>query len=268
MPAPVTQSLPPNVPSRPRWLPTAARRALGALIRRTGWKPQPRYVYQSDGLATVHYSPFLHDPEFSHLYDEMAADWFVEFRADVRWRMWMLTRLARQASLRQGNFAEFGVYRAGCAFMVLALTPPARDRIMYLFDTYAGIPEAHLAQRERRRGLGGLLANTSVELVEQRLLRFDGRYAVCAGDVFETLPATETGPLAFAHVDLNTAAATRHVLEYSYARLVPGAAIVFDDYGYGDDDTLDERAEIDAFFGDKPESVIALPTGQAFVIKN
>jgi hypothetical protein len=42
---------------------------------------------------------------------------------------------------------------------------------------------------------------------------------------------------------------------------------VFDDYGYGWEDCVDERRTIDGFFSDRPESVVALPTGQSFVIK-
>jgi hypothetical protein len=181
--------------------------------------------------------------------------------------MWLLTRLAGAAAVLEGNFAEFGVYRAGCAFMVLALTPPKPDRTMYLFDTYAGIPDEHLAEGERERGLGGALANTSVGYVERRLDRFRGSFEICAGDVFDTVPEVETGPLAFAHVDMNTEAPTRHVLGYAYERLVPGGVLVFDDYGYGGDDTLEERAAIEGFFAEVPESVIALPTGQGFFMK-
>jgi hypothetical protein len=248
-------------------MPPPVRDQVARLVRRTGWTPRPRYRYESDGLATVHFNPFDVDPEFSSLYREMAADWFVEFYADVRWRMWLLTRFARECSGLDGSFAEFGVYRAGCAFMVLALTGWTDGRTMYLFDTFSGIPHDHLAPAERERGLGGILADTSVEYVARRLQRFAGRFEICAGDVFDTIPAVETGPLALAHIDMNTAAPTRHVLEYTYERLVPGGVIVFDDYGYGGEDTFEERATIDGFFAHRPESVIALPTGQGFVTR-
>src|SRR5256885_8348264 len=130
-------ALPPNVPPRLQRLPKPVRETAAKLIRRSGWSPRPRYVYEADGLATVHYSPFQEDAEFAALYEEMAEDWFVDFKADTRWRMWLLTRLAREASGLEGNFAEFGVYRAGCAFMVLSVTPEVKGRTMYLFDTFA-----------------------------------------------------------------------------------------------------------------------------------
>ena len=89
---------------------------------RRGW------VYDADGLATVHHSPFLEDPEFTRLYDQMAAEWYLDEVMDVRWRMWLLTRYALHARNLPGNYAEFGVYRGGCSRMMLAiaeLDPPA-----------------------------------------------------------------------------------------------------------------------------------------------
>jgi hypothetical protein len=260
-------SVPVDTDSRPRRLPRSLRQPAAYAIRRLGWRPRPRYAYEADGLATVHFSPFVEDQRFAALYEEMASEWFVGYYADVRWRMWLLTRLARQCERLDGNFAEFGVYRGGCAFMMLATTAPSPPRKLYLFDTFAGIPETHLAERERSLGLAGRHADTSVRYVEQRLGRWPERFEICAGDVFETLPTIETGPLAFAHVDLNTSAPTQRVLEYLYPRLVTGAIIVFDDYGYGWEDCVDERRTIDGFFSDRPESVVALPTGQSFVIK-
>ncbi|HEY3728965.1 MAG TPA: TylF/MycF/NovP-related O-methyltransferase [Solirubrobacteraceae bacterium] len=263
----MSTDLPVNSGSRLGRLPRPLRRPAARVVSKIGWRPRPRYAYEADGMATVHFSPFIEDAEFTARYDEMASDWFVGYRADVRWRMWLLTRLAGQCSRLPGNFAEFGVYRGGCAFMVLATVGLAADRKLYLFDTFAGIPDAHLGDRERSLDLAGRHGDTSVEYVEWRLARWREQIQICAGDVFETLPLADTGPLAFAHVDLNSAAPTRRVLEYAYQRLVSGAIVVFDDYGYGWDDCADERAAIDDFFGDMRESVVALPTGQGLVIK-
>ena len=113
--------------------------------------------------------------------------------------------------------------------------------------------------------MGGRLAETSVDYVAQLLSPWDPIPVVCDGDVFETVPAVDTGPLAFVHLDLNAAAPTRHVLEHVYDRLVPGAVVVFDDYGGSGYD--EQRHMIDAFLEDRPETIIALPTGQATFLK-
>jgi predicted O-methyltransferase YrrM len=80
-----------------------------------------------------------------------------------------------------------------------------------------------------------------------------------------TLDDTETGPLAFVHMDMNAAAPTQRALEYAYPRLLSGAIIVFDDYGWNGLEA--QRDVVDAFFSDKPEAVVALPTGQGLAIK-
>jgi O-methyltransferase len=243
-------------------------RSWGKHVRDLQRKQNRGFTYDADGLATMHLSPFLEDDLFSRLYDEMAAEWFVNQWVDARWRVWLLTRFARRSELLPGAFAEFGVYRAGYAFMILGLTENAeRWRPFHLFDTFAGIPRDRLTEGESEKGFGGRLGDTSVEYVEQRLARWQTSIRIHAGDVFTTLPRVETGDLAFAHIDLNASEPTLFALEYAYRRLVPGGALVFDDYGYGWQDYADQRDAIDRFFSDLPEEPIALPTGQAVVLK-
>ncbi len=114
-------------------------------------------------------------------------------------------------------------------------------------------------------GLQADLQIRSVEYVDDLLAPWRPAYEICPGDVFDTLPTTDVGPLSFAHIDLNAVAPSRFALEYAYSRVVSGGMIVFDDYGGAGFD--DQRMEIDAFFGDLPETPIALPTSQAFVVK-
>jgi hypothetical protein len=236
-------------------------RALWARLRPA---PKPKYVFESDGLATVHFTPFLVDSEWSALYEEMVRDWFPGTRADVRWRMWVLTSLARSCQQLEGNFAEFGVYRAGTAFMLLGTTESLSGRL-FLFDTFSGIPGKRLTAEEEEHGFEGRFADSSVAYVRSRLEKWQGRYEICPGDVFETLEEVETGPLVFVHMDLNARAPTQRALEYAYRRLVPGGVILFDDYGHAGYEL--QRDAIDGFYASKADSVIALPTGQGFAIK-
>jgi predicted O-methyltransferase YrrM len=85
------------------------------------------------------------------------------------------------------------------------------------------------------------------------------------GDVFETAATALPDTLAFAHIDLNASAPTIHALELVYERLSPSGVIVFDDYGWRGYE--DQRARIDAFVADRPEEIVALPTGQALLLK-
>ncbi len=245
-------------------LPPWTRKLLRSTSRRLsalrGW------AYDADGLATVHYSPFLDDREFSRLYNTMAEAWYSGGRIDARWRMWLLTRYALQARNLSGDYAEFGVYRAGCAWMVLSTTALDPSRRFHLFDTFEGIPEQNLTDRERQAGFAGRLSDTSVDYVAGLLGPWDPIPHLWPGDVFETIPAADTGQLAFVHIDLNAAAPTLHVLEHVYNRVVPGGILVFDDYGWHGYE--DQRESVDAFLRDQAEVIVALPTGQAVVTKS
>jgi hypothetical protein len=227
-----------------------------------GMAARRKYVYEADGLATAHFSPFLTDPDFERLYAQTADEWF---GADVRWRLWVLLSAVRECFALSGNLAEFGVYRGGCAYMVLSLCRLPESRRLFLFDTFEGIPADALTESERTEGLAGGLADTSVEHVVGRLAQWKDQVSIVEGDVFETIPATETGALAFVHLDMNAAAPTRHVLEHIYPRLTPGALVLFDDYGWKGLEA--QRSVVDEFFANTPERVVALPTGQGLVIK-
>jgi len=220
------------------------------------------YLFEGDGFATWHYSPFLDDPEFQRRYATVANTWP---GSDNRWRVWILTRSAIHCASLDGSFAEFGVYRGGCTFMVLSECRPRAGRSVFLFDTFRGIPDTNLTDQEAKAGFGGRLSDASVEEVRDRLAPWQEQVQFVVGDVFETLRATETGPLAFVHLDLNAAAPTEFALEYIWSRLVPGGMVVFDDYGWAQ--YSDQKQLIDKFFADKRDGLMALPTGQALTVK-
>ena len=228
-------------------------------------KKGPRYVFESDGVATVHFSPFLEDGDFNNRYAELRREWFPTADVDLRWRLWMLTQVARHCSSLEGNFAEFGVYRAGCAFMIFSTGAFSDSKRFFLYDTFSGIPDDELSDAERTFGLAGAHGDTSVEYVRQRLAPWSDRIVLVPGDVNKTLGAQDPGPLAFVHMDLNAAQPTRIALEYAFQRLSPGGILLFDDYGQRGLEA--QRDVIDTFLKDKPEEPLALPTSQAILVK-
>src|ERR1700737_3011166 len=161
------------------------------------------YTFEGDGFATWHYSPFLDDAEFQRRYATVAHTWS---GSDNRWRLWILTRSAAHCASLDGSFAEFGVYRGGCTFMVLSESRPRPDRSVFLFDTFAGIPSSRLTESEEGAGFGGRLADVSMTEVRDRLAEWSDQVRFVVGDVFETIPKTETGHLAFVHLDMNASA--------------------------------------------------------------
>jgi len=75
----------------------------------------------------------------------------------------------------------------------------------------------------------------------------------------------EDKKFVFAHIDVDLYQATMDSLEFIYERLVSGGVILFDDYGFVM--CAGARKAIDEFMAGKPEPVILIPTGQAFLIK-
>jgi hypothetical protein len=146
-----------------------AKRAANALVL----KPLYGFGYNSDGLATAHYSPFLEDAQFATAYRQTIAWWWHGRSVDVRWRMWILTQCAKHCQTLPGAFVEFGVYRGGCAFMILTLADLIEGRQFYLFDTFGGVPETNLSETERQAGFAGRLADTSIEHILKVLAPWD-----------------------------------------------------------------------------------------------
>jgi O-methyltransferase len=251
-----------RIPQKPRF----AARTVAWLSEERGRRRRPPYVFEADGMATVHYSPFLEDARFNAVHADMTAEWFVDLRVDTRWRMWLLTQFAHHCRELPGAFAEFGVYRAGCAYMILQTSALPPSKRLFLFDTFTGIPTEGLTDSERAEGLAGALGDTSVDYVLRRLGPWHPQISIIEGDVFETLGRTETGPLAFVHMDLNASRPTVAALEYAYPRLVSGAVIVFDDYGWRGLEA--QREAVDEFLADRAEDVVAVPTGQGLLIKH
>jgi hypothetical protein len=240
---------------------SAVRNVADSLIVR----PLHGFDYISDGMATSHYSPFLNDAQFNAAYDRMATWWLHGRPLDVRWRMWFLVQCAAQCRTLPGSFVEFGVYRAGCAFMILTLSGLGEAERFFLIDTFKGVPTTHLTPAERRANFAGRKAETTVDHVRNVLSTWHDRIVVVEGDIFDTLSETETGEIAFCHLDLNASAPTLRALEYVYPRLLPSAMIVIDDYGQRA--YVEQRLLVDAFFADKPEMPLALPTGQGLIVR-
>jgi O-methyltransferase len=219
-----------------------------------------RYGFVGDGIASVHFRAFASEPQFTRDWKVIESHW--QPGPDVRWRVWILRQLSRQAARLPGSFAEFGTYRGGCAAVILSSGSLNATRRLYLFDTFAGTPRRGTSDTEAWMIDG--FGNTSPETVAEFLAPWDHDNTVLVvGNVFDTLLATETGPLAFAHMDLNAAEPTRVAFTYVLDRLVAGGIVLFDDYGWAGYE--EQRSAIDEISRQTGTPVVHLPTGQAFV---
>ena len=151
-----------------------------------------------------------------------------------------------------GSLAELGVYKGTTARLLHALLP---ERRLWLFDTFEGFDARDLAH-ERKAG-DFRFDDTSLEAV----LRYVGgsdRVRACKGRFPETaaeVPADET--FALVHLDADLYKPTAEALAFFYPKLVPGGLLILHDYGSGAWPGIAQAA--DAFFADKPESLVRIP---------
>ena len=137
-----------------------------------------------------------------------------------------------------GDFAEVGVYRGGSAARLADLAR-RQERRLFLFDTFTGIPEATPEVDAHKIGD---FSDTSVDLVRSAV---GPEPIIVVGDATETLPETETGPLAFVHLDCDQYATYRAAIIELMPRMVRGGVMWFDDVA----DLPGARRAVEELFG-------------------
>ncbi len=181
-------------------------------------------------------------------------------------RCHVLFTLAAQAAGLDGQWYECGVYRGGTAMMLsrlLAEHPKNLGIQLHLFDTFEGMPQTN---KDLDYHVNGDFADCSADALSERLGKIAPHAAkLHPGLIPDTFSGLEDHRIAFAHVDVDIFQSILDCCEFIYPRLVPGAFIVFDDYGFTS--CPGARKAVDLFFADKPEHPLVLPTGQAIVFK-
>lgn len=151
-----------------------------------------------------------------------------------------------------GAFVECGVFMGGnIEVMIRALQNlKAEDRDIYLYDTFAGMPQPEPRDDE---GLDGVLKasweahrtnadgvsgsdwmRATVETVEARIKPLGyprARLHFVKGLVETTIPAIIPEKIAILRLDTDFYRSTKHELEHLYPRLMPGGVLIIDDYG-------------------------------------
>lgn len=161
-----------------------------------------------------------------------------------------------------GSLAELGVYKGTTARLLHTLFPA---RTLWLFDTFEGFDTRDLAHERGGASSGFRFDDTSLEAVLRHVGASD-RVRACKGYFPETaaaVPDDET--FALVHLDADLKKPTEDALAFFYPRMAPGGFLVMHDYGSGAWPGIAEA--VDAFFADKPESIVRIPdkSGSAIV---
>lgn len=203
------------------------------------------------------FRPWLRDKPFNDILQSVLRSSLVS--AD---RCHVLWTLARQSRSLSGDFFECGVYKGGTARLLAEIMASTGDSgQLHLFDTFAGMPSTGGMDIHQR----GDFSDTSLEQV-RNLVGHDDRVQFHPGFVPDTFVGLDHIRIAFAHVDVDIFQSVMDCCAFIYPRLVEGAFMVFDDYGFPT--CPGARQAVDTFFADKPERPLVLPTGQAVVFRS
>jgi hypothetical protein len=226
------------------------------------WVPGP-LTYNQDGLATVHNCDFLRDPHFSEAY-RLGQETGSFGVGGIHWRVYVVCWAADRASRLEGDFVECGVNRGGYSRAVMHYVDfPRLDKTFYLLDTFHGLEDKYVSDAERKRGVMGYHYEECYESVCKTFAGF--RAVIVRGAVPETLPQVKAAKVCYLSIDMNCAAPEIAAAEYFWEKLVPGAVMVLDDYGWTIH--IDQKAAVDHFAREKGVSILALPTGQGLIFK-
>jgi hypothetical protein len=218
---------------------------------------EEREFYREWRTATEMWTPWLADEGFKATYDGVAPHTVVS--PD---RCYVLYNQARQALNVEGEFAECGVFNGGTA-LFLSRIARSGGKKLNLFDSFEGLPAP---DAEKDLGLEeGLFKSASAEAVE-RLVGAEGvELEMHVGFMPGTFAGLEERRFAFVHIDVDLYQSTLDCCRFFYPRLQPGGMMVFDDHGFPG--CQGQRLAVAEFFGSRPEEPLALPTGQAVVVK-
>jgi hypothetical protein len=167
----------------------------------------------------------------------------------------------RAAARLGGTMAEAGVF-AGATARLICLEKG--DAPLHLFDVWETL-QASPSGAESARAAE---LRTHFHSVHARQAEAERLLAPYPGVHFHpgvfpvTAKAVRDERFSFVHLDLDLEPSTRDALEFFHPRLLPGGILVGDDY-----QDPGVRRAFETYFTGRADTVIALPWGQAVVVK-
>jgi len=214
-------------------------------------------IYVGDNLFTYHRNlSFLDDEPMMKAFNAHAT---TPVEQACLWRFSTLLWGVRNGLRLEGDFVECACYKGTTVRVICDAVGFANhtDRHYYLYDLFDHDPNMpHHAMPEHSRKL---FADTKARFSDCP------NVTVTQGKVPDVLADVAPEKIAFMHIDMNSAEAEVGALEVLFERMVPGAVLVLDDYGWlayraqklAEDQCLEKRGY----------RVLELPTGQGIVIK-
>lgn len=163
---------------------------------------------------------------------------------------------------------EFGVHTGllsttACHYLSFDKQP----RKFWLFDTYEGIPEHSSPEDEKKRAAkhnAMIYRHDVFEHTKRNFAPFPNALLV-KGELPGSIENSHIEKVAYLSIDLNSAFFEKASVERIWDRVVEGAYIVLDDYGWRGHENQYEMWN--AFAAKHGQSIVTLPTGQGLMVK-
>ena len=221
-------------------------------------------TYHADGIVTCNNCDFIVDPDFSRAYETAAAtNPWPGFT--LHWRVHVITWFANLVKNLPGDFVECGVNTGAYARAIVEYIDFNKlDKTFYLFDTFDGFVEAQMTDKEKTAGIGKYVGayNDVYEQVKKTFSKY--RVKIVKGIVPDTLSACQSESICFLSIDMNAVVPEIAAAEYFWPKLVKGAVVILDDYGFPGHE--EQKKAFDQFAKSKGLSILSLPTGQGLII--
>ncbi len=209
----------------------------------------PDYIFSEFGRS------FLKEKEFREYYSQFDSSNWHSYD-----RKYFLDQLFKSILHVDGDTAECGVFQGATSWLMCNCMAGTNKR-HHIFDSFEG-----LSQPEKEDGEYWLQGNlsTDINIVKNNLKGFDF-VEYHKGWIPDRFEDVDNNQFCFVHIDVDLYDPTKDSIEFFYARLNKGGILLCDDYGF--ESCPGATKAMDDFFQDKPEQIVNVPTGQAFIIK-
>lgn len=225
-----------------------------------------QWPFIEDGLATNHNCDFLRDERFQRAY--AAAKSTNSWAIDIHWRAYVVAWAANKGIGLEGDFVECGVNKGGTAMMAANYVSFQHQcKTFWLLDTFKGLDEKYVTDEEKKLGVMVKKAKLYSECYEHIKDTFKNypNVQIIRGSIPDTLPQVTAQKVAYLSIDMNCKVPEIAALTYFWDKLVSGAVVVLDDYGFPGHGY--QKAAFDEFATSRDVQVLTLPTGQGVIVK-
>jgi hypothetical protein len=167
----------------------------------------------------------------------------------------------------EGDFVDCGVCGGMYSRTVMHYTNfQSLDKKYFLLDTFTGLDPEYSSDHEmvKNEKFGYREVTDLYEHVQNAFRDFN--VDIIKGSVPDTLTQVTADKICYLSVDMNSVIPEIAALDFFWDKLVPGAVIVLDDYGFANN--RDQKVAHDEWAASKNVKILSLPTAQGVIIKS